>query len=420
MAWNRIGYALAFVLMFSVTAGAVPSRLSYQGKLSDASGAPLSGPHTFYFGLYQGGSASVANDGLKAFEESAVVTAVAGVVNHSVGSGLNSFGGPLSAGMFATTLPVYLQVAIDTPANVVLPRTRIESVPYALIAGNSGAPGLGIWASRATMPGARKEMACASLRGLLYAIGGRTNNNEPFGTVSVWNPATNTWVSTSSQTVPRYKLAAATVNDVMYAIGGLNTSGIASTTVEVFNADTGTWSVGTALPLAAGPAACALLNGKIYVFSPTNTQIYDPGSNIWSVGAPMPASPASGFAAAAAGGRVYIFALDTGTLEYNPQGNTWTDKGGYLRVGEWPCATSVNDMIWVFFRSGSAAGNVEATMAQYDAAQNAYLGPVSMISSRSASACTVLNGRIYVVGGYRFFATSQASDYNEEFTPPLY
>ena len=79
----------------------------------------------------------------------------------------------------------------------------------------------------------------------------------------------------------------------------------------------------------------------------------------------------------------------------------------------------MNERIYLFFRSGTAIGNLEGTMAKYDPMQNAYLGPVSMVSNRSAYGCAVLNGAIYVAGGYRFFSVSQTSDYLEEYRPPL-
>ncbi|MBX7245044.1 MAG: hypothetical protein K1X53_06075 [Candidatus Sumerlaeaceae bacterium] len=127
-------FLIAFFLVAIVGSGcAQPARFNYQAKLTDSGGAPLTGAHTLYFSLFQGGSLGVADSGTLVFKESAAISIVNGVASHSVGTGSNITGGALSKSMLDTSSDVYLQVAVDSQMNVVLPRTRIDSVPYALL-----------------------------------------------------------------------------------------------------------------------------------------------------------------------------------------------------------------------------------------------------------------------------------------------
>ncbi|MGI8907874.1 MAG: tail fiber domain-containing protein [Candidatus Sumerlaeaceae bacterium] len=125
-------WAAAILLFASGALAAQPLRFNYQAKL-DSSGLPLTGTHTLYFKVYRGGTANGANTGELLYSESAQVTADAGVVNHTVATGTVIFGSITNA-TFSSALDYYLQVSIDTDDNVVLPRTRLNTVPFAAYA----------------------------------------------------------------------------------------------------------------------------------------------------------------------------------------------------------------------------------------------------------------------------------------------
>jgi hypothetical protein len=110
-----------------------PPRFNYQARLTDAGGAPLSGNHVIYFKLFHGGTATTPNSGANVYAESANINITAGVANHSVGSG-NATSGTLTAALFAFNGDMFLQVAVDTESNIILPRQRLEPVPFAVAA----------------------------------------------------------------------------------------------------------------------------------------------------------------------------------------------------------------------------------------------------------------------------------------------
>jgi hypothetical protein len=53
--------------------------------------------------------------------------------------------------MFSSALDLFLQVGVDTEANVVLPRTRLESVPFAIHAANVPDGGIAVGALDTTV-----------------------------------------------------------------------------------------------------------------------------------------------------------------------------------------------------------------------------------------------------------------------------
>ncbi|MGI8906621.1 MAG: hypothetical protein ACR2IE_09040 [Candidatus Sumerlaeaceae bacterium] len=116
---------LAAQLVFAVNA---PPRINWQAKLTGAGGTPLSGTHTLFFRIYESSDLNTAGAGTLKFSESSSVSIGAdGVANYAVGS-VNT----LSASLFTSTIPTVLEVSVDTVGNVILPRTRLEHVPFAI------------------------------------------------------------------------------------------------------------------------------------------------------------------------------------------------------------------------------------------------------------------------------------------------
>lgn len=137
--------ALAFVLVFlgfltaSLWAQA-PSLIQYQGRLTNSSGSPITTQQAVYFSLWTGGDANTVNSGTIFYSESAMVTPdSSGVFEHAIGSG-SVLSGTLTPSSFQTTLPIYLQIAVGSldTANVLLPRTQMTSVAYAMSTGAGG------------------------------------------------------------------------------------------------------------------------------------------------------------------------------------------------------------------------------------------------------------------------------------------
>lgn len=116
--------ALAALSVTSPAVADVPQKLVHQGRLFDAAGAPLSKDVDISFALY-----SAANGGVPVWTEVHTVTVDNGYFSVELGD-LNTI-----KDVF-TGAPLFLGIAVGNDAEMT-PRSAVQSVPYALLAGNA-------------------------------------------------------------------------------------------------------------------------------------------------------------------------------------------------------------------------------------------------------------------------------------------
>src|SRR5699024_8836092 len=135
----------------------------------------------------------------------------------------------------------------------------------------------------------------------------------------------------------------------LYAMGGFGNDGVVAA-AYVYDPEASNWSPIADAPLARDAPVSAFVNGKYYVFNGWDSNdagpvaeldIYDPGTNSWSQGAPNPAPAGGGSAIAVLHGSVYIVggcrtgACDTrlSTVQiYNPALDSWSLAADYPRT----------------------------------------------------------------------------------------
>jgi hypothetical protein len=132
---------LGALLLLSLGAGglaAQPIEFTYQGRLLDDQGVPISGDTSAFFSLWQGGDMDTADSGVLAYKELATVTPDAtGIFVHRVGTGSPLDATTLDPSDFDFAGDLFLQVAVGTQGNVLLPREVVSGVPYATLAANA-------------------------------------------------------------------------------------------------------------------------------------------------------------------------------------------------------------------------------------------------------------------------------------------
>ncbi len=120
---RSIGIVLALAVWFvhGLILADVPEGVAFQGYLTDASGAPLSGEHELAFTLYgsEDGTDSVWTD-------TRTVTVEGGAFSLVLGGS----GNPLDAGVFSGDQSLWLGVSVDGGTEL-QPRSPVTSVPYA-------------------------------------------------------------------------------------------------------------------------------------------------------------------------------------------------------------------------------------------------------------------------------------------------
>ena len=139
-----------------------------------------------------------------------------------------------------------------------------------------------------------------------------------------------------------------------------------------------------------------------------NVEIYDPATDSWETGIPMP-NARMGHAAAVVGGKIYVmggaYGAQTSTAtvdEFDPATGTWATKAPMPNDRVFHCAGAVDGKIYVVggCRSGWNVNDADVTDVDvYDPATDTWTKKGKMRSPRAMAAAAVVNGKIYVFGG---------------------
>jgi N-acetylneuraminic acid mutarotase len=235
-------------------------------------------------------------------------------------------------------------------------------------------PATDTWIDKASMPTSRDGLAAAVFQGKIYCFGGRKVSKDYSISTSVnevYDTKTDSWEIKKPMPTARSGLQASEVDEKIFLIGGRiesESSSIAETSdqVEIYDPVTDTWDIGSPIPTAVAGYASAVLEGKIYVISgvkrgstKTNlTQIYDPKTNEWSLGAPIPMSVAASAAGAItitkAPKAIYVIGGSNSTY---PLSGQYTNQVYFPEINSWSMAASMP-----IDRAGSAVAVVEDTL----------------------------------------------------------
>jgi N-acetylneuraminic acid mutarotase len=204
------------------------------------------------------------------------------------------------------------------------------------------------WSSAAPMPVALGEVASGLIAGKLYVVG------EGSPVTLAYDTTANTWTSSGLATrpFPGNHHAAEVVGGKLYLFGGLG--GGSEGKVQIYDPATNQWTQGAPMPFAAGSSSSAVIGSQVYVSggivgSSTTAQAarYTPSTNTWQAIAPMPQGR-NHAAAESDGSRMFVFGgrgagsgdgnvvangFDTVQI-YNPATNTWVsslDSGSTLK-----------------------------------------------------------------------------------------
>jgi len=159
---------------------------------------------------------------------------------------------------------------------------------------------------------------------MLYMVGGDVAGGGTYLTrLQSYDPTGMVWTDLASMPTAKGWIQGEYVNGKLYVLAGLNTSFMPITTSECYDIASNTWTTVAAAPRAT---ACYLMDtydGRlIYMMGglnasasggTNNVDIYDPATNSWSVGTPLPHLGDMG-SAAIIGDTIYIAqALDRST-----------------------------------------------------------------------------------------------------------
>jgi N-acetylneuraminic acid mutarotase len=246
----------------------------------------------------------------------------------------------------------------------------------------------------------------------------------------------NTWTKAASMPSPRESAVAggtAGSNGIMYLFGGLDVTDNEAVhtfrTVEryVLASDRWTTRASVAPVEALAINGAGLIGGKFYLpggkentgngfLKLRDLQIYTPSSDSWSRGADMPGASAAGVAGVI-GGKLYVVTgedntyLPDGTpcedcglvltrrlLRYDPQQNRWARKAACPQFHVGGMAGVINGKLYV--TGGYGPGGTTENLDIYNPATDSWTGGAALPSVHSLGVGVALGGKLYVIGGF--------------------
>src|SRR5215472_17903547 len=141
--------------------------------------------------------------------------------------------------------------------------------------------------------GARQETGVAALKGLIYVLGGFTDELAIVPRVEAYDPGKDEWTEVAPLPFPMHHVNTTVVDDRLYVLGALM-GGSFTAIGDAFTYDpaTGSWKSLTSMPLGTerGAGGTAAIGTKIYVAggfrqnaSVPDFSVYDTANDTWEV-----------------------------------------------------------------------------------------------------------------------------------------
>ena len=292
----------------------------------------------------------------------------------------------LTASYIIVVKPVFAPSTIENSWTTKEPMPQTDALRAAVVNGKIYAiggevnyeydPAADKWTARKPMPTARQYFGIAVYQNKIYTIGGSWWNTATgrisSNTNEVYDPLTDTWETREPMPTNRSNLKANVVDGKIYLIGGR--TGDQYSTVElneVYDPATNSWTTKEPMTYPVVAYASAVVDGKIYIIGGTNefhdpddplytdhNQIYDPETDTWSLGAPLPKVVRNAAAGATTGvkapKRIYVIGGTLGgsmegtniTQVYNPENDVWTFGASMPTARAWLAVAVVDDMLY--------------------------------------------------------------------------
>ncbi len=276
------------------------------------------------------------------------------------------------------------------------------------------------WMEKADMPTARQGLSTCTVNGKIYAIGGYVQGGI-LHTVEEYDPKADRWTRKADMPTARYYLATCEANGKIYAIGGtMSENEMDFSTVEEYDPVKDKWTEKADMPTARHWLSASFANGKIYaigglVGNPmhhvSTVEEYDPVEDKWTGKANLPRRLHT-ISTSVVNGRIYGFAgVDMGIIiptvyEYDPLIDKWTAKAD-MPTKRWRVCTSVvNGRVYAIgglddLFNKNPNSRAVPTVEEYDPVADKWTARTDMPMPRYNHACSAVDGKIYVFGGWR-------------------
>jgi N-acetylneuraminic acid mutarotase len=305
------------------------------------------------------------------------------------------------------------------------------SIPVASATGDS-------WTTKTKMPSKRTGFGVAVVYGKIYAIGGHPLGGVTTDINKEYDPATDKWVSKKPMPKPLAWFGIAAYQNEIYVIGGAwFLAGTEGNDVLVYSPETDTWNTSkTPMPTARGGIKAQVVDGKIYVIGGRNsdgltnvTEVYDPAADTWATKTHIP-TPVSSYASVVVDDKIYI--IDGLTQRAN---STLVSRVGLNQIYD-PKTDTWSSGTPIPISNAANAGATTGVMAPkriyviggglnqvYDPASDSWTvgTPIPNSADRLKNfddvVVAVVNDQLYAMGGIYLGEDGNTYSVNEQYTP---
>jgi N-acetylneuraminic acid mutarotase len=192
------------------------------------------------------------------------------------------------------------------------------------------------WTLLATLPTARGETAAAVAGDRLYLIGGLTGlGGDASAEVSVYDPAGDAWNTAPAVPSPRHHAAAVGLNSTVYVSGGGPTASdwTPQPALWALDADADAWRDLAPMPEGRLGHRMLAIGERLYVVGGVGDTgrvlAYDVAAGTWTAGAEMPSPPRDHLAAVVVDGEIWTIGGRSGGQNharvdiYDPGTDSW-------------------------------------------------------------------------------------------------
>lgn len=181
-----------------------------------------------------------------------------------------------------------------------LPFTLVITMFSVLAGAHPAAPSR--WKDAAPLSAGREGMAGGFINGKFYVTHGFIGSDSAES--AAYDPLFDTWEKRASAGVPRSELSGAAVGGLLYTVGGRDLTGAVCQigvcdTLEIYDPATDSWTKGAPMPTPRAGLGVTALRGKIYAIGGRTgarprqgtalgiLEVYDVATGTWSSGPPM-------------------------------------------------------------------------------------------------------------------------------------
>lgn len=276
----------------------------------------------------------------------------------------------------------------------------------------------GTWTSGTPVAnGAVQETAAVALDGKVYLLGGFDDNEGITDRVQIYDTVTSTW--SDGPALPRtlHHITVATDGTTIYIAGALTNMSF-DTVYDVYSlapATQTTWQTLPSLPVDRGRGAgvAAMIGGKLYIASGfhmlmANGQldVFDPGTNMWTALADMPA-PRDHACGGVIDGQLVVTGgrqdamKRTDTWSYDRGTNAWTPRAPLPTARSGMGCGVIGDTLYVAGGEGNTdvPSGVFEEVEGFHLASNTWTQLTPMPTPKHGVGGAVWDGALYLCGG---------------------